>query len=295
MRTDRNPHVLQDAVGLLDRGMIDGNAGIVDGLVHDAGRVGLRRPSEIVDGLRPVAFAGGIDLVDRDHLARLGFGEQVVVVKAPPGGRVAAKGLAGILRIGAGPRRDVDDAQLDHVALLGAADVDRAGADMHAEALAGAAPEQRRIHRSGAAPVHVLLFLGPQEHAFGAGIALHHALGIVIGVMGQGLDGDEVAGIDLDLRLQLLGEIAPMHGLGIGGQMVIGPLGRLVLLGGRRHLRRHQRNAARRHGRRAPGRREARPQERAAFAIERLLEVAVVQFEIRTVPVVTRAHVALLA
>jgi hypothetical protein len=64
----------------------------------------------------------------------------------------------------------------------------------------------------------------------------------------------------------------------------------LVLFGGSRHLGRHQRNAARGHRRRAPGCGEAGPQERPAFPIERFLELAVVQFEFRTVLVVTRAH-----
>src|SRR5438046_9919904 len=81
-----------------------------------------------------------------------------------------------------------------------------------------------------------------------------------------------------------------MHCVGIRRQMVIGPLSWLVPLGGSRHLRRHQRNAARGHRRRAPGRGEAGPQERPAFPIERFLELAVVQFEFRTVLVVTRAH-----
>ena len=290
MRADRNPHVLQDAVVLLDRGVIDGNAGIVDGLVHDAERVGLRGPSEIIDGFRPVALACRVDLVDCDHFARAGLGDQVLVVKTPPCGRVAAEGLPGILRVGARSRRDVDDAQLDHVTLLRAADIDRTSADVHAKALAGATPEQRGIHRPGAAPVDTLLFLGPQKHAFGAGIALHHALGVVIGMVGQRLDGDEVAGIDLDLRFQLLAEIAPMHGVGIRGQMVIGSLGRLVLFGGSRHLRRHQGNAARGHRRSTACRGEAGLQERSAFPVERFLEITVVQFEFRTVFVITRAH-----
>src|ERR1700722_18483606 len=145
--------------------MIDRNAGVVDGFVHDAERVSLRSPSEIIHRFRPVAFAGGVDLVDRDHFTRLGVGEQVLIVKAPPCSRIAAESLSGILRIGARPGSNVDDTQLDHVTLLGAADIDRASADVHAKALAGATPEQRGIHRSGAAPVDALLFLGPQEYA----------------------------------------------------------------------------------------------------------------------------------
>ena len=81
-----------------------------------------------------------------------------------------------------------------------------------------------------------------------------------------------------------------MHSIGIRRQVMIGPLGRLVSLGGSRHLRRHQGNAARGHRRRAPCRGEAGPQERPAFPIERFLELAVVQFEFWTVLVVTRAH-----
>src|SRR3954462_842710 len=195
MRTYRNAHILQGAVVLLDRGVIDPNAGIVDGFVHHARRIGLWSPSEIVHGFRPVAFACRVDLVDRDHFARVGLGQQVLVVETPPCRRVAAESLSGILRIGAWPGRDVDDAQLDHVTLLGAAHVDGAGADVHAKALAGATPEQRGIHRSGATTVYALLLFGPQEHAFGAGIALHHALGVVVGMVGQRLNGDEVAGI----------------------------------------------------------------------------------------------------
>src|SRR5215204_857945 len=186
----RNAHILQDAVVLLDRGVIYWNARIVDGFVNHAGGVRLWSPSEIIHGFRPIAFASGIDFVDRDHFARLRLGEQILIVKAPPRGRVATESLSGILRIGARPGCDVDNAQLDHVPLLGAAYVDRAGADVHAKALAGATPEQRGIHRSCAASVYALLLLGPQEHAFGAGIALHHALGVVVGMVGQRLNGD---------------------------------------------------------------------------------------------------------
>ena len=94
----------------LDRGVIDRNARIVDGLVNYAGGVGLWSPSEIIYGFRPVAFAGGVDFVDSDYLARLWLGEQVLVVKTPPRGRVAAEGLSGVLRIGARPGCDIDNA-----------------------------------------------------------------------------------------------------------------------------------------------------------------------------------------
>src|SRR3977135_334169 len=60
--------------------MIPRHAGIIDGLVNDAERIGLRRPAEIVDRLRPVALPAGVDLVDGDDLARLRLGCEIVVV-----------------------------------------------------------------------------------------------------------------------------------------------------------------------------------------------------------------------
>src|ERR1700730_15079730 len=141
MRTYRDTHVLQDPVVLLDSGMVDRHAGVVDGLVQYAGRISLRSPSEIVHCLRPVALAGGVYLVDSDYLARLRFGEQIFVMETPPCRRVAAECLSGIFRIGTGPRRDIDDAQLDYVTFLCAAHIDGASADVHAHAFAGAAPE----------------------------------------------------------------------------------------------------------------------------------------------------------
>jgi hypothetical protein len=47
-------------------------------------------------------------------------------------------------------------------------------------------------------------------------------------------DGDVIAGIDLDLRLQELAEIAPVHGIGIRWQVMIGRLARLGLCRGGR-------------------------------------------------------------
>jgi hypothetical protein len=72
---------------------------------------------------------------------------------------------------------------------------------VYAKAFAGAAPKDRRVHRSGAAAVDVLFVLCPQKHAFGAGVALYHALIIVIGMVRQRLDRDVIAGLDLDQRL----------------------------------------------------------------------------------------------
>ena len=81
MRPDRNADVLEDAVIFLDRGMVDRHARVIDRLVHHPERIGLRRPAEIVDRLRPVALTGGVDLVDRADLARLRLVDQLLVVE----------------------------------------------------------------------------------------------------------------------------------------------------------------------------------------------------------------------
>jgi hypothetical protein len=109
-------------------------------------------------------------------------GHLPLTAEAPPSRRVAAERLAGVGGVGAGPRLHVDDADFEDIARLGAADRDRSGADVHAEALARAAAEQLAVDWSGAAAIDALLVLGPQEHTFGARIALDHALGVVIGV-----------------------------------------------------------------------------------------------------------------
>src|SRR6266699_129986 len=94
MRTYRNAHILQDAVVLFDRGVIDWNARIVDRFVHYARRGGLRSPSKIIHCFRPVALAGGVDLVDRDHLAL------ALMQKASPGycGLAQGRGATSIMR-----------------------------------------------------------------------------------------------------------------------------------------------------------------------------------------------------
>ena len=64
---------------------------------------------------------------------------------------------------------------------------------MHSEAFTSAAPEKLAVDRAGAAAIDALLVLGPQEYTLGARIALDHALGVVVGVVRQGFDGDVIA------------------------------------------------------------------------------------------------------
>ena len=78
------------------------------------------------------------------------------------------------------------------------------------------------------------------KHALGAGIAGDHALAVVIGVMGEHLDGDEIAGVDFELGCERPAEIAPVDGLGRRRQMVVArrvPWARRRWAGGR--SRRH--------------------------------------------------------
>ena len=102
---------------------------------------------------------------------------------------------------------------------------------MDAKALAGAATVDRRIHRPGAAPVDALAALIPAEHALGPGIALDHALGIVVGVVGQGLERDQIARVDVEAGLQALAEIAPVHGVLVGRQDMVRRAFRHLLAG----------------------------------------------------------------
>src|SRR2546423_10206109 len=157
MRPYRNTDVLQDAMVFLNGAVIDRDARIVDGFMNHSGWIRLRRPFEIIQRFGPIPFTGGIYLVDGNDFARLGFGKQVLVVDAPPCRSIAAKRLARIFWIGARPRRNIDDPQLNHVALLGAADVDRSGENMHAQAFASTATEQRSIHRTRPTSVDTLL------------------------------------------------------------------------------------------------------------------------------------------
>jgi len=104
---------------------------------------------------------------------------------------------------------------------------------VHPKTFAGAAAVHRRIHRPGAAPVDVLCIARPVKHAFGPGVALDHAFGIVGGMLRQRLDRDGLAGIDLDLRRHRPGKISPMHARGFHREVMmallaLGAAGRLV-------------------------------------------------------------------
>ena len=201
MRPQGNADAVEHGMPALHRGRRDGNAGIVVGGVHDAERVGLRLPAIGIKraGVRLVGIVE--DLVDRHDLARLRTAEKLVVVIAPPGRDRGAEHAAGMVRIAARARHDVEDAHLQHVAGLGVLHRDRPRADVHAKSFAGAAAEHAGIHRTRAATIDVLPVPCPAEHAFSAGIARDHQLGLVGGVLRQRLDGDGVARGDLDLRL----------------------------------------------------------------------------------------------
>ncbi len=92
---------------------------------------------------------------------------------------------------------------------------------MDAETLAGAAAKEGRLHGAGAAPVHPLAVLVPKEDASGPRVIFDHALGIVVGVMGQYLDGRIIAGIDLDHGLERLAEIPPVDRFVGGGHVMV--------------------------------------------------------------------------
>src|SRR6516164_1610761 len=108
--------------------------------MHHVERIGLRYPAVIVDRTRPVALPRGVDLINRDDLARLWLGQQIIVLEAPPGGRIAAKSAPLERRIAAGAEPHIENPHLEHVARLGVPHKDGAGTDVNAEPLASPAP-----------------------------------------------------------------------------------------------------------------------------------------------------------
>src|SRR3954469_23002727 len=109
--------------------------------MHDAVGIGLRRPDVIVDRLGE-RLARRIELKDGNDFARLRLLDQVVIMKAPIGGDVRTEAFAGMAGVAGGPRSDIEDADLQHVAGLSALDRYRSSQQMHADTLAGAANER---------------------------------------------------------------------------------------------------------------------------------------------------------
>src|ERR671936_2745364 len=109
MGTDGDADILQNSMVLLHGPVVDRDAGIVDDLVDDAEGIRLRGPLEVVHCLCPVPLARCIELVDRDHLARLWFGQEVFVMESPPRGLVPAEALTLVLGVSARGRADVDN------------------------------------------------------------------------------------------------------------------------------------------------------------------------------------------
>src|SRR5260370_26287941 len=159
-----------------DKAVVYRHAGITDDLVGDAERISLCGPAEIVDSLRPILFAARVELVDRNHLARLRISQQIIVLEAPPGCRVAAESLALVVGIEAAARFHIDDSDFENIARLGTAHRDGAGANMDAEPFSATAPVDRGIYRTGAAAGDLLFVLGPHVHPFGARVPLDHAV-----------------------------------------------------------------------------------------------------------------------
>ena len=167
--------------------------------VHHALRIGLRRPAIVIDRLGPIAFASAVDLVNGDDLTRLWLGQQVMIVIAPIGGGVATEGASSIMRQPRGSWLDVKNAHLKHIAWLGAPDENRTGADMHAQP---AAPR----FGARAAAVDGLMIMCPVEDTFRPGVAIHHALRVIISVVRQYFDRGVVAGTERDLGRKIFAE-----------------------------------------------------------------------------------------
>ena len=61
------------------------------------------------------------------------------------------------------------------------------------------------------------------KNALGTGVALDHAVVIVIGMLGQGFYRDEIAGINREHWGKRVAEVPPVNRLVIGQQMMVLP------------------------------------------------------------------------
>ena len=224
MRTQRDADAAQRRGANLDCVLVDGDAGIVVGPVNDAKGIDLGRPSIGVERLSVALVAVAEDLVDCHVLPVARLLDEFAIVIAPPGRDVAAERAPLVAWAAAWPRRHVIDPHLDDVPRLRVLDVDRTGADMHAEAFARAATEDGRIERAGAPPIHGLSVPGPEENVFRRRIAPDHQFRIVGGVLRQRFNFDTVPRTDLENRPQRTAEIAPMHVGRTDGEPMMRPL-----------------------------------------------------------------------
>lgn len=252
VRANRYAHTLEHAVILGDGRGINRQTGIIDGGMNDAERVGLRRPLIVVHGARPIAFALRVQFVDGYDSALLRLFDQIVVLKTPPGRRVAAETFTAMLCIPARPWAHVDDADFEYVARLSAGHGDGPGANVRSPTGARAI---LRIHRACAAAIDGLLCFDPMVDFFDADVARHHAREVIAGAVGDRLDGNEVPRFDANQRLQVFAEITPVDGLGQLTDVIV-PL--------RRHVAfRRSGNLTHAHGRRAASGRNGRFQKRS--------------------------------
>ena len=197
MRSQGNTNAVEHIVPALDRIRRNRHAGVIIGRMHDAKRIGLRLPAIGIERARirlaMIALAVCEDFVDRHGLAQFRLGQHLVVMITPPGRDAGAEHLPLEVRISAGPRYDVENANLQHVAGLRIPHRDRPGADVNTETFAGAAAVDRRIHRPCPAPIDILGLARPVKHAFSAGVAGDHPRRIVRRMLRQSFDRDGIA------------------------------------------------------------------------------------------------------
>ncbi len=97
------------------------------------------------------------------------------------------------------PQPDVKDIDLQHIAGLGALDRDRAGEDVARQHPLGPRMDVRKLRRN--------VKFGPVGHHVGAAA--------------DGVDGDLVAALDREHRLEFCFEEAPVAGLGARREMMV--------------------------------------------------------------------------
>jgi hypothetical protein len=105
-------------------------------------------------------------------------------------------------------------------------------------------------------------------------------------MVGQGFDGDVVARVHLELRLQQLAEVAPMHGVGGCWQVVVGrPAGARL-----RRRRRRQRAARRPGGSRTAACHKRALEEAASLVVEIVEQLLPMLLKLRAIMIVPCAH-----